>query len=230
MKIARVLALSTLGLLAACSSDNQDRGIEGPGQSAASTAPDTNPKGDPYPTDNIGTNARRGNVPGNRIQNFKFLGYPDGDKSQGLQPVSLAQYYDPTGEKYKLIHIQASGLWCGPCRNEASIVSKMGETLAERKVVWLMSIAEGGTPGVASTQKDMDTWLFQFKAPYTHVLDPANQNLGAFYDRAAIPWNANINAMTMEILSSETGGYLDEAAVLRDVDKWLAKINDGSLN
>jgi hypothetical protein len=228
MKIASVFALSTLVVVsaAACSSSpEQDKGLEGTGTTGAASAPDTNERGDKYPTDNIGTNPRRGATPGNRIQNFKFLGYPGGDKAQGLKPVSLAQYYDPSGEKYKLIHIQVSGLWCPPCRAEAEMVAPMGQVLADRKVVWLMGITEGPTPGIAATTADMNKWIDQFKAPYTHFLDPANQNLGAFYDRAAIPWNANISAKTMEILSSTTGGPVDEQALLRDLDKWLAQVD-----
>jgi hypothetical protein len=37
------------------------------------------------------------------------------------------------------------------------------------------------------------------------MLDPGNQNLGVFFDAAAIPFNANIDARTMEILSTDVG-------------------------
>lgn len=228
MKIARVFTLPLVVALAACSS-SQDAGLEGTGQTGAASAPDTNPDGVPYPTDNIGTKPRLGGTPGNRIQNFKFMGYPNGNPAEGLQPVSLAQYFDPSGTKYKLIHIQASGLWCGPCRQEASTVTPMAQTLADKKVVWLMSIAEGGTPGIASNKSDLDKWVAQFKAPYTQFLDPGNANLGPFYDATAIPWNANINAKTMEILSSGTGALATEEMILKDVDKWLRQIDSGAI-
>src|SRR5689334_10703155 len=101
MKIAPVLASSLLLGVMACSSSNtpasqQDKGLEGPGVGAADSAPDVNPDGVPYPSDHTGTIARKGTTPGNRIENFKFLGYPNADTSQGLQPISLAQYFDPT--------------------------------------------------------------------------------------------------------------------------------------
>ena len=89
--------LVTFAGTAACGSKEQDKGVEGEAVGAADSAPDTNPDGVPYPTDNIGTSPRLGTRRGNRMQNFKFLGYPNGDKSQGLQPISLAQFYDPKG-------------------------------------------------------------------------------------------------------------------------------------
>ncbi len=222
MKLAVIFAASVVGL-AACSSSNtpapeQSGGIEGEGETAATSAPDTNPDGVPYPTDKIGTIPRKGTTAGNRIQNFKFLGYPDGDVSGGLKPVSLAQYFDPTGNRYKIVHIQASGVWCTFCQTETKIVAQLKQDLESRKTVWLISLAEGPTPGTPSTRKDLDGWINEFKAPYTHWLDPGNANLGPFYDRSALPWNCNIDATTMEILTSGTGAHTTKEAVLKDID------------
>ena len=226
MKIAPVLATSLLSGLVACASSNtpapeQDKGLEGPGVAAADTAPDVNPDGEPYPTDNIGTIERKGSKPGNRIANFKFLGYPNADKSGGLQPISLAQYYDPTGTRYKVIHIQASGVWCTACQAETEVVVPMKAEIEAKKAVWLVSLAEGPTPGTPSKQKDLDGWIAKFKSPYTHWLDPANENLGPFYDRTALPWNANIDATTMEILTAGTGAVVEPAGIHAEIDEAL---------
>lgn len=235
MKIARLFALSAVALLAACSSSTgstgpeQDKGIEGTGDTSAASAPDKNPEGVPYPTDNLGTNPRSGNTPGSKLLNYKFLGYPDGDMSGGLKPVSMASFFDPSGTKYKLIHVQASGTWCVYCQEETKVVTPLRAKLAERKVVWLITLAEGPTPGTPSTTKDLDKWMAQFKAPYTHMLDPGNKNFGPFYDAAALPWNANIDARSMEILSSAVGAATSESAILSDLDKWLAQINSGAI-
>jgi hypothetical protein len=143
MKIARLFVAPLV--LVACSSSSsstpQDKGLTDDGTGAAASAPDTNPDGVPYPSDNVGTNPRSGNRAGDRIANYKFLGYPNGDVSQGLQPVSLAQYFDPAGTRYKLIHIQASGSWCPHCVNEVNAVSPIKNDLDTRKVVWLVSLA-----------------------------------------------------------------------------------------
>jgi hypothetical protein len=213
-----------------CGTKEQDKGVEGEGLSAADSAPDTNPDGVPYPTDNIGTSPRLGNRRGNRMQNFKFLGYPNGDKSQGLQPISLAQYYDPDALNYKVIRIVASGVWCPPCQAEAQMVAPLKPQFVKKKVAWLVSLSEGGTPGISSTQKDLDGWLAEFKLPYTQWLDPANKKLGVFYDRAAIPWNCTLNAKTMEILESTTGAPRSETELMAELDDWITKIDSGSFN
>ncbi len=236
MKIAQLFALSAVALVAACSSSStggtsgpeQDKGIEGNGDTSA-TAPDTNPEGVAYPKDNLGTNPRNGTTAGNKLLNYKFLGYPDGDMSGGLKPISMASFFDPSGTKYKLIHVQASGTWCVYCKEETKVVTPLKQKLVARKVVWVISLAEGPTPGTAATGGDLDKWVAQFKAPYTHLLDPANKNFGPFYDAAALPWNANIDARSMEILSSSVGAATSESAILGDVDKWLAQIDSGAI-
>ena len=243
MKIAS-LSFLALAALAACSSTNStgttgtggtgtpatpDQGLGGSGDTMAATAPDKNPDGVEYPTTNIGTNPRAGTRAGNTLANYKFLGYPDGDVTKGLQPISMANLFDPSGARVKLIHIQASGSWCVYCQEEVKTITPMRQKLADRKVAWIISLAEGPTPGTPSTTKDLDKWVSQFKAPYTQFLDPANKNFGPFYDAAALPWNANINAKTMEILSSGVGATTQEQAILDDVDGWIAKIDNGSL-
>lgn len=225
MKIAPVLAASLCFALVACASKSepeQDRGLEGEGVGAASAAPDTNPEGVPYPKDNIGTMERKGTKPGNRIANFKFMGYPNGDKSGGLQPLSLAQFFDPSGKKYRILHIQASGVWCSACQAETEVVVPMKADLEAKKAVWVVSLAEGPTPGSPSKQKDLDGWIAEFKSPYTHFLDPNNANLGPFYDRTALPWNANIDARTMEILTAGTGAVTSKAGILEEIDEALS--------
>jgi hypothetical protein len=223
MKIAPVLTASCLiaSVVACSSSSKQDEGLVGEGEGAAAAAPDTNPEGIPYPTDNIGTVERKGvgakAKPGNRIANFKFLGYPNADKSQGLQPMSLAQFFDPTGSKYRILHIQASGVWCTACQAETEVVVPMKSELDTKKTVWVVSIAEGATPGTASKPADLDNWIAKFKSPFTHFIDPNNANLGQFYDRTALPWNANIDTRTMEILTAGTGAMTTRDGILKEI-------------
>ena len=230
MKIATIFAPLALLLVTSvgCSSSTapagttpeQDRGLEGDG--AAAAAPDKNPDGVAYPTQNLGTSARLGSQPGNVMTNYKFMAYVDGDVSKGLAPISMASLFDPSGARYKLIHVQASGSWCPPCQAETKAVAPLRAKLEERKVAWVISLAEGGTPGKPSTQKDLDLWIATFKAPFTHFLDSGNRNFGPFYDAAALPWNTNISATTMEILTSSVGAATTEKDILKDIDAALA--------
>jgi thiol-disulfide isomerase/thioredoxin len=241
LKIARNLApVVFISLVAACASSSSksgggggggdpDQGVAGDGTSSAASAPDKNPDGVPYPTTNLGTTARKGKTPGNTMYNYKFLGYPDGDTSKGLQPLSLANFFDPEGKRYKLIHIQASGSWCVHCQKETETVTPLKAKLEAKKVVWLISLAEGIAVGTPATKGDLDKWMTNFKAPYTHLWDPGNKNFGPFYDAAALPWNANVYAKTMEILSSGVGAAESEAAIMADIDPWLQDIDSGAI-
>lgn len=203
---------------ASSSSGSASGGLEGEGVASASSAPDTNAAGDKYPTTGLGT--KEGAV----IQNYKFLGYPDADVGGGLQPISLAQYFDPSGDSVKMIHIQAAGVWCSACRGETTALVPIAAELKKRKVVWIVSLAEGPKGGDPSTKKDLDGWIQEFSSPFTHVLDPSNKNLGPFYDRSALPWNANIDATTMKVLTSGTGGAQTGDAILEEIDSALEMI------
>jgi hypothetical protein len=231
MKIASLLAASLVLVSVACSSSNtpeQDKGLEGDGVAAASGAPDTNPEGKPYPKEGIGTIARKGDTPGSRIANFKFMGYKDADVTN-LQPLSLAQFFDPDGKNIKVLHIQASGVWCTYCRGETELVVPMKDELAAKGAIWVVSLAEGAVAGTASKQKDLDGWIAEFKSPFTHFLDPNNANLGPFYDRSALPWNANIDATTMEILTAGTGAAQKKEDIIKEIDDALEMAKSSKL-
>ena len=228
--LATLAAVSALAL-AACSSSDTSTGGTTPaqdpgatGDTGAATAPDKNPNGAPYPTANIGTSPRSGNTAGNVMQNFKFLGYKDGVIANGLSPMSLADFYDPKGDTYRLIRVQAAGSWCPHCVKETQTVATLPAELKSRKVAWIVSLAEGPVQGTGATKGDLDVWIGKYQAPFTHFLDPANHNFGAFYDAAALPWNATIDAKTMEILGSEVGGLENPTDLLANIDSYIAQL------
>jgi thiol-disulfide isomerase/thioredoxin len=227
MRNVALIFLAASAALTACGSDTtvaapgpeQDKGVTGDGQGSTVTGTEKNPYGVDYPSDGIGTSV------GSRMQNFKFLGYKEGNTGGGLVPVSLADYFDPETKQYKLIHVQAAGVWCNPCQEEMEMVTPLADQLKAKKVVWITAVVEGRTPGAASTRDDLDLWVRSFKAPYTQVLDPGNANLGVFYDRAAIPWNCDIDARSMRILYSGTGAPPNQAALLKDLDDRIKQID-----
>lgn len=236
MNIARTVLPLVVGLVAAigCTSStsstapDQDPGLTGggaPDTAAADSAPDKNPDGVPYPTANIGTKTRTGKTKGDTIANFKFMGYPDGNVDAGLKPISLADFFDPTGTKYRIIHIQASGSWCVYCRQETEMVTPLAPTLKDKKVMWLMSLAEGTAPGTPSTKTDLDRWAKAFNSPFTHIWDSGNAKLGVFYETAALPWNAWIDARTMEILATGVGAITSKDELLKEVDDMITLSN-----
>ena len=170
----------------------------------------------PYPVQNIGT-AQRGlttagvpnTVPGSVIADFKFLGYPNADSSKGLRTIALSDYYDPTASKAKVLHIIAAAEWCNPCVQETSALltdlASPSTDFEAQGVVYLQALIEGNTPNIGATQTDLNNWIGQEHPTFTEVLDPEAENLGVFFRAAAVPFNADIDVRSMEILQAGTG-------------------------
>jgi hypothetical protein len=214
--LAVLVLVASSGL--ACSSGGGDAGNGGPacnpcgpgsgsGGSTATAGHDSNPDGVPYPdpSGGYGRTARRGQTPGSVIQNFKFLGLPGGDASQPVATISLADYYDPCNKRYKLIHLTVAAVWCEPCNQETDAIVGAKDWLAQNGVVVIQALDEGPTVGVPATLNDLDYWIHKHASNFTEMMDPGLQNLGGFFNAASIPWNADIDPRTMELLDSSDG-------------------------
>ncbi len=234
--------LSYLGMLAvsvapivlgACSSNSQDSGLAGPAQTQ--TTAETNPYGVAYPTQNLGYLARRGNVAGNVIENYKFLGHQAAansgsvlDPTQPLTTVSLADYFDPqqklgpNGTGIKVIHLSVAAYWCVPCNNETDDTVAVAAGLTAKGVVFIQALDDGPSEGTPATPQDLSNWINKHKSNFTEMLDPGLRNLGQFFDAAAVPFNANIDARSMEILSAGVG---EPSSVTGDVTNWVNWVN-----
>jgi hypothetical protein len=226
-----VAAVAFLAVIGCSSSDSKPiggQGEQGPG--GTSQEVEKNSYGAAYPTQNLGIIARSGNKAGNIMKNFKFRGYPTkpGDVipiPNELKDVKLSDYYDPelrnmnaAGEPYRVLHITVSSVWCTPCQEEAKeIVAKMAE-LDAKGVLFMTAIADGPIQGRGAEPLDLDGWVRKHKANYTHVLDPSLKNFGGFFDAAAVPFNADIDLRSMEILYAGTGAPPD---MTEHVDKWI---------
>jgi hypothetical protein len=172
---------------------------------------DTNPYGVAYPSpaSGYGHTPRTGSTPGSIIQNFKFLGYPtlagDGTYPASLSTISLADYYDPCAKKYKLIHLSMSSVWCVPCNQETDAIVGAMSQLAGEQIVVLGAIDEGPTQGIGATVTNLQFWVQEHKSNFPTMLDPEAANLNEFFNAAAIPWNADIDPRTMELVNSVDG-------------------------
>ncbi len=170
----------------------------------------------PYPTANIGI-AQRGldannvpnSLPGSVIANFKFLGYPNADSSNGLQTIQLADYYDPTASKHKVLHIIAVAEWCNPCNLETTeLLTDLATPATDfeaQGVVYLQALIEGNTQNVGATQTDLNSWIAKEKPTFDEALDPEAAELGVFFSAADVPFNADIDVRTREVLQAGTG-------------------------
>ncbi|MGH7281057.1 MAG: hypothetical protein ACRELY_06005 [Polyangiaceae bacterium] len=238
MRIHHLALLGVSFVLMACSSStSQDSGLQGPGNTQATA--DTNPYGVAYPTANIGYLARRGQIAGNVIQNYKFQGYmgaTDGSAqtptSGSLSNVALADFFDPQGKLgpngvgIKIIHLSVAAVWCGPCNDETDQTSSVAASLTQQGVVFVQALDDGAEVGTPATQTDLNNWITKHKSNFTEMLDPGLKNLGQFFDAAAVPFNANIDARSMEILSAGVGE--PQPSVQADVTHWLTWVGQNA--
>jgi hypothetical protein len=209
--IGRGAITVSLAALLACGSSNSGSPAAADGGGSAPTSTlsghDSNPDGVPYPkpTSGYGRNARSGSTAGSVMANYKFRGYPNGDMSQGLQTIALADYYDPCGKRYKMIHLSVAGLWCEACDEETNALVGAKSQLASEKVVVLQAVDEGAMENVPATQSDLDRWVTAHKSNFTTMLDPGLENLSGFFNPESIPWNCDLDPRTMEIIDDSVG-------------------------
>ncbi len=227
MRSDRGAPLAYLGLvaaLAACSGGGHGSTAQplNPGDStdsggAPSPTVGTNPDGIPYPSPatGYGRSTRSGKTPGSIIANFKFSGYRNGVVSPQLDTIALADFYDPCGARYKLIHLTVGALWCPPCNQETDAIVAAKSDLDAEGVVVVQALEDGNVQNVGATQLDMNHWIANHHVNFTEMLDPdPNPQLGIFFMQASIPWNGDIDPRTMEILDSSPGWTGDVASEL----------------
>ncbi len=185
-------------------------------------AVDTNPDGDPYPTDHIGGLKRSGKRPGNRIPNFTFRAYRNPGRAGGLETVSLAEYFDPAQKRHKVLHLQVAATWCTICSSELEATVGVTEPLKERGIVFLEVIVSGASAGKGPSLAEVDAWVDRHKTNFPTGIDVAARRLGALgISGAAMPHDILIDTRTMEILDSSVGAPVDVGKYVLDGLRWV---------
>jgi len=232
-KLGLFAAVGVVALVTGCSSatNKGDAGVTDPGidPNNPNKCADKNPAGDCYPTANQGYNPRKGQVAGNRIPNFKFIGYRSANgaatpSTGDTETIQLADFFDPKGEKYKVIRVVVASVWCGPCNQETDYIvqNNLATDLNGQGAVFLQALSDGPVVGTGATLGDLQSWIGNHKSNFTSMLDPQVKNLGVFFPASAVPFNATIDARSMEILSVELGFNSQMKA---DVTKWISWVN-----
>ena len=117
MKTALVLGVSLLAIVAtACGSDSQTQQSFGKGTAYNPTTP-SGFQATPYAVGPYGTGV------GSTIANQEFLGWHAptdvGFDTTKLEKLSLAEYYNPNGDKpIKAIWLNSAAVWCSACKAE----------------------------------------------------------------------------------------------------------------
>ena len=182
-----------------------------------------NPEGIAYPTEDLGARPRSTSAPGQRIPNFAFQGYPDSDRSQGLRVVSMADLFDPSGSKRKVLHLMAAVAWCPHCSAQTDAMGKVHESLRAKGVQVVQALMAGYEPSWAISLEDLDRWVDAHATPFTVVFDVEGKRLSTVASVSAVPWNALIDLRSMEVLKAHPGSPADYEAWVEAGLDWVAE-------
>ncbi|MCW5834663.1 MAG: redoxin domain-containing protein [Labilithrix sp.] len=197
-----------LVVAAACSSSD---GAQAPFPDPDLPLVEANPDGEPYPTDRIGGTKRSGTRPGDRMPNLTFRAYRSG-RAGGLETVSLAEYFDPTQARHKVLHLQIAATWCAICSSELEATMSVVDELEARGIRFLEVIVSGATAGKGPSLAEVDAWIDRHGTTFPTGIDVAARRLGALgVNGAAMPHDILLDTRTMEILDSSVGAPVDVA-------------------
>lgn len=164
------------------------------------------------------------------IENTTFLGWLDPLASnydtEALEPVSLSDFYDPTGVTTKLIVINASAVWCTVCQAELRQMKNDGTAekygaLGVQIVGTLFEDAAGGP----ARPSDLRLWgsAAVRAIDFPLVLDPGLK-MGVYFTSDATPLNLIVDARDMRIVHAMMGYDNSPSTGLWSiVDRELAK-------
>lgn len=211
-------ALVLLIALASCSSDPDP--MDDPDLPPVTT----NPEGVAYPMDHNGGREHSPLRPGDRIPPFTFRGYRDGDRSKGLQTIAIADYFDPTQARHKVLHIQLAATWCGYCSAELSATVPVAKDLNAKGIALLEIVVSGAKANEGPSTGEFDGWVSRHGTNFSTAVDVGVRRLGVIgVNGAAMPHDMLIDTRTMEILDSSLGAPVDVARYGQEGLDFVAK-------
>jgi peroxiredoxin len=202
---------------AACSGNTQSEEYTQKAPAAATASVD----GIPYPNDHIGNKARKGTVAGDRIANLSFSGYLEGNTESTLTGISLARYYDPETKRAKLLHIFVAAGWCPICRSESTQLTTSYDALHKDGLVVLTVLVNGAKQSIGPSLTELKTWSETHRFSADLALDARARSFSAF-SISGVPWNAQVDVRTMEILTIAEGAPRDLKAWDQQGLAWVA--------
>jgi hypothetical protein len=158
---------------------------------------------------------------GQVITNYQFHGFPrpaDSADPNALQPISLSDFYNPSGNelfgegspygegnpKPKALLIDIGAVWCGPCKQEAMTDLPPAYQDFHPGAEFLFILSEGLTSGVPATPKELVNWVTVFKSLYPSALDQDRQFVSVF-NTSSFPVNLIVDTETMKIVEVLAG-------------------------
>jgi hypothetical protein len=211
MRILKVATLAALaGLWANCSGDtgaplpstpSLDAGLSVSGVEVDGGA---SFDGGAYPTTNIGGQPRTASKAGQIFPNLTLEGVRSAATQDTLTTVSMAEYYDPTGSRYDLLHVIGIFMWCPHCNNETNNLSTIPTWQAAHRVA-VVQIAMENNSGASPGLSDLQTWVSKYNLDFPILMDGQGVQLGQYFSVSSVPLNIVVNPRTMEVLDVTVG-------------------------
>ena len=167
-----------------------------------------NPDNVPYPTVNIGGRPRTPGQPGQIFPNLTLQGVRSAATMETPAVVSMAEYFDPTGARYDLLHVIGVFFWCPHCNNETNNLSTIPTWQADHRVA-VVQIAMLGYGNSAPAWSELQKWVSDHQVNYPVLVDGQGAQLGQYFSIKYVPLNIVVNPRTMEILAVDVGEISD---------------------
>lgn len=167
--------------------------------------------GPAYPAGNVGGRPRTALSPGQTFPNLTLQGIRSVASVDTAELVSMAEYYDPAGQRFDLLHVIGIFFWCPHCNNETNALSQIANWRADRRVAVIQIAMQGygsATPGWNELQK----WVRDHNCDFPVVVDGQGKELGQYFNVGSVPLNIAVDPRTMEILSVDVGEVGDVQA------------------
>ncbi|MFO0566575.1 MAG: redoxin domain-containing protein [Polyangiaceae bacterium] len=146
-----------------------------------------------------------------------------------FEPINIAEYYNPDGKKsVKLLWINSSAVWCGPCNAEYAQLRDeniYATDIAPKGVEIIGTLMENGAnpPGPA-TPVNLTAWGKKYEVAFPLALDPAFK-IAAYFEQATVPGGLLVDTKTMKIVAKLAGGAVTgSGGVLQEIDAALANL------
>jgi len=170
-----------------------------------------NPEGVDYPTVNIGGQPRTSSTAGQIFPNLTLEGVRSAATMATPAVVSMAEYYDPSGARFDLLHVIGLFMWCPHCDKETSNLSSLAGWQSDHRVA-VVQIAMLGYGNASPGWSDLQKWVGDHKLNFPVLVDGQGAQLGQYFSINYVPLNIVVNPRSMEILAVDVGEISDSQA------------------
>lgn len=154
-------------------------------------------------------------MPGDIMDDFAMVGYIDSDKDgslvgEQLKVIKLSDFK----ARYKLIVMNISAGWCGPCKTETKLHAGWMASYEDKGLMIFQVLFDGPTAGNPEkpTVAFLDSWIKAYNAAGAVGIDPA-RNVLPYNTDGFTPANILINAKTREVLKKMGANKLETEIV-----------------